>query len=90
MEVQAAAASKRPALTPKALIHQKYGTKACYTIEEVQQSGDSGCPGLVTPQQSQSLYRCCLALPELSVTSDNFTRKKDAEQSAAKMAVEKV
>lgn len=83
-------AVKRPTFTPKALIHQKYGTKACYTTEEVQQSDDSGCPGLVIPQQSQSLYRCCLTLPELTVTSDAFTKKKDAEQSAAKMAIEKL
>lgn len=92
MEVHkpSAAAMKKPTLTPKALIHQKYGTKAVYTIEEVQQSVDCGCPGLVIQKQSRSLYRCRLALPELSVTSDIFARKKDAEQSAANLAVEKV
>lgn len=85
-----AAALRRPAPTPKALIHEKYGTQACYIVEEVQQSVDSICPGLVIAQKSQILYRCCLVLPELSVTSDTFTKKKDAEQSAAKMAVEKL
>lgn len=85
-----AAALRRPSPTPKSLIHDRYGTQACYIVEEVQQSVDSICPGLVIAQKSQILYRCCLVLPELSVTSDTFTRKKDAEQSAAKMAVEKV
>ncbi|ONK61411.1 uncharacterized protein A4U43_C08F29630 [Asparagus officinalis] len=92
MEVQepVTAAERKLTITPKALIHQKYGPKARYTIEEVKQSVDNGCPGLIIPQQSRSLYRCCLSLPELSVTSDTFTKKKDAEQSAAKMAVEKL
>ncbi|WOK94764.1 small RNA 2'-O-methyltransferase isoform X1 [Canna indica] len=81
---------ERPTLTPKALIHHKYGTTASYSIEEVQQHADSGCPGLVIPQQVKVLYRCHLNLPDLSVTSDTFTRKKDAEQSAAKIAIEKL
>ncbi|KAJ6802184.1 small RNA 2'-O-methyltransferase-like [Iris pallida] len=87
---QTTAAAAAAALTPKALIHQKYGTKACYKIEEVQQSVDSTCPGLVTPQQSRCLYRCYLSLPEFTTTSDAFPKKKDAEQSAAKMAIEKL
>lgn len=92
METQEAhpVAVKRPALTPKALIHQKYGTKACYRTEEVPESIDSGCPGLVIPQKVKCLYRCYLDLPELSVTSETFTRKKDAEQAAAKIAIEKL
>ncbi|KAJ0975736.1 hypothetical protein J5N97_017701 [Dioscorea zingiberensis] len=81
---------KRPELSPKALIHQKYGIKACYKIEEVQQSVDNACPGLAIPQQARCVYRCSLDLPDLSVTSDTFTRKKDAEQSAAKIAIEKL
>lgn len=83
-------AVRRPTLTSKALVHQKYGSKACYRIEEVPQSADNGCPGLVIPQQARILYRCYLDLPELSVTSDVFRRKKDAEQSAAKIAIEKL
>lgn len=85
-----AVAVKRPALTPKALIHQKFGNKACYRIEEILQSADNDCLGLVIPQQTNCLYKCYLDLPELSVTSDTFPRKKDAEQSAAKIAIEKV
>lgn len=83
-------ANKRPELTPKALIHQKYGSKACYKIEEVQQYVDNACPGLAIPQQVRYMYRCSLDLPDLSVTSDTFTKKKEAEQSAAKIAIEKV
>ncbi|KAM0950721.1 putative Methyltransferase domain, HEN1, double-stranded RNA binding domain 2 [Dioscorea sansibarensis] len=81
---------KRPELTPKALIHQKYGSKACYKIEEVQQYVDNVCPGLAIPQQVRCMYRCSLDLPDLSVISDTFTRKKEAEQSAAKIAIEKL
>lgn len=81
---------KRVVLTPKALIHQKYGTKAHYSIEEVKQHVDNACPGLVIPQQVKILYRCHLDLPDFSVISDMVTRKKDAEQSAAKIAIEKV
>ncbi|XP_072954719.1 small RNA 2'-O-methyltransferase-like [Typha angustifolia] len=89
-EATPAAGIKKPVLTPKALIHQKYGSRACYRIEEVQHAVGNVCPGLVIQQQVRSLYRCCLDLPDLSVTSDTFTRKKDAEQSAAQIAVEKL
>ncbi|OAY71500.1 Small RNA 2'-O-methyltransferase, partial [Ananas comosus] len=81
---------KKPTFTPKALIHQKYASKASYRIEEVQETLENGCPGLAIGQQSRILYRCFLDLPELSVVSDTFTRKKDAEQSAAQIAVEKL
>lgn len=77
-------------VTPKALIHQKYGAKALYRTEEVKDTVENECPGLVIPQKSKPLYRCCLELPEFSITSGTFTRKKDAEQSAAQMAIEKV
>ncbi|XXG74659.1 hypothetical protein AAC387_Pa07g3324 [Persea americana] len=77
-------------VTPKALIHQKYGAKALYRTEEVKESVENECPGLVIPQKSKPLYRCCLELPEFSITSGTFTRKKDAEQSAAQMAIEKL
>ncbi|XP_010265807.1 PREDICTED: small RNA 2'-O-methyltransferase isoform X2 [Nelumbo nucifera] len=92
MEVRGApaVAARNPTLTPKAIIHQKYGSKACYTTEEVQGSSQNGCPGLVIPQHGPCMFRCTLQLPELSVTSDIFTRKKDAEQSAAKLALEKL
>nr|KYP49629.1 UPF0486 protein C1orf59 isogeny [Cajanus cajan] len=36
------------------------------------------------------LYRCTLQLPELSVISGIFKKKKDAEQSAAEIAIEKL
>lgn len=83
-------AAKKPSITPKALIHQKFGSNACYKVEEVPQPVNSGVPGLVNSQKYINLYRCCLTLPELTVTSDACTKKKDAEQAAAKMAVEKL
>nr|XP_019711114.1 small RNA 2'-O-methyltransferase isoform X2 [Elaeis guineensis] len=85
-----AVAAKRPTPTPKALIYQKFGSKACYRTEEILQSADNDCLGLVIPQQTNSVYRCYLDLPELSVTSDTFSRKKDAEQAAAQIAIEKL
>ncbi|CAL9192459.1 unnamed protein product [Musa hybrid cultivar] len=92
MESQEAPAvsAKRLELTPKALIHHKYGRTACYRIEEVKQHVENDCPGLVIPQQFRSLYRCHLDLPDLSFTSDMFPKKKDAEQAAAKIAIEKL
>ncbi|XP_074570629.1 small RNA 2'-O-methyltransferase isoform X2 [Curcuma longa] len=77
-------------MTPKALIHQKYGSSATYRIEEVKDDVENGCPGLTIPQQAKILYRCHLDLPGLSVTSEPYNRKKDAEQSAARIAVEKL
>lgn len=81
---------KTSALTPKAILHQKYGTRASYKTEEIKESVGNGCPGLVIPQQSRILFRCCLKLPEFSVTSDTFTKKKDAEQAAAQLALEQL
>lgn len=84
-------AAKVSSLTPKAIIHQKYGDKASYKVEEVKVLPESGCPGLAIPQKAvPCLYRCTLHLPETSFVSDTFKRKKDAEQSAADKAVEKV
>ncbi|KAK1309019.1 Small RNA 2'-O-methyltransferase [Acorus calamus] len=80
----------KPVLTPKALLHQKYGRKACYRIEEVHEPVENSCPGLALPQHVRCRYRCYLELPELSIVSDAFTRKKDAEQAAAQMAIEKL
>ncbi|KAK1282639.1 Small RNA 2'-O-methyltransferase [Acorus calamus] len=80
----------KPALTPKALLHKKYGWKACYRIEEVHEPVENSCPGLALPQHVRCRYRCYLELPELSIVSDAFTRKKDAEQAAAQMAIEKL
>ncbi|KAK2981402.1 hypothetical protein RJ640_017990 [Escallonia rubra] len=85
-----AIAVKKTSLTPKAIIHQRFGIKACYKVEEVQDSDPIGCPGLAIPQKGPCLYRCSLQLPEISVLSDTFKRKKDAEQSAAEKAIEKV
>lgn len=83
-------APKKPTLSPKAIIHQKFGTKACYTVEEVNEVRETECPGLNIPQIGPCLYRCTLQLPELTVVSGTFKKKKDAEQSAAEMALEKV
>ncbi|KAL7102584.1 hypothetical protein ACP275_08G128900 [Erythranthe tilingii] len=83
--------TKKPSLTPKAIIHQKFGDKACYKVEEVQDdSNQNGCPGLAILQKGPSLYRCTLELPETTVVSDTCRRKKDAEQSAAEKAIEKL
>lgn len=85
-----ASGPKKLPFTPKAIIHQKFGTKACYKVEEVQEVVQNGCPGLVIPQRGPCLYRCSLQLPEFSVVSEAFRRKKDAEQSAAEKAIQQV
>ncbi|MQM10615.1 hypothetical protein Taro_043510 [Colocasia esculenta] len=79
----------KPPLSAKALLHQKYGDKACYKVEEVLEPVENECPGLVIPQRGRVLYQCHLEIPGCSVTSEKFTKKKDAEQAAAKMALEK-
>ena len=81
---------KKAAVNPKTIIHQRFGDKAHYNIEEIQESVSNGCPGLAVSQKGPCLYRCCLQLPEFFVVSDIFKRKKDAMQSAAEKAVEKV
>ncbi|KAK6154826.1 hypothetical protein DH2020_009074 [Rehmannia glutinosa] len=82
--------TKKSPMTPKAIIHQRFGDKACYKVEEVKDSTPNGCPGLAIPQKGPSLYRCTLHLPDIIVVSDTFKRKKDAEQSAAEKAIEKL
>uniref|UniRef100_A0A0D9WVU7 Small RNA 2'-O-methyltransferase n=1 Tax=Leersia perrieri TaxID=77586 RepID=A0A0D9WVU7_9ORYZ len=80
-----------PTMTPKAVIHQKYGAKACYSVEEAREAVDGGCPGLALPQQTRSVYRCKLEIPGLAVvTPGTFVRKKDAEQAAAQIALDKL
>ncbi|KAI5385729.1 small RNA 2'-O-methyltransferase isoform X2 [Lathyrus oleraceus] len=83
-------APKKSNLTPKAIIHQKFGKTACYTVEAVKEVSQTECPGLCIPQTGPCLYRCTLKLPELMVVSGTFTKKKDAEQSAAEIALEKL
>ncbi|KAK7363261.1 hypothetical protein VNO77_05397 [Canavalia gladiata] len=83
-------APKKPTLTPKAIIHQHFGNKASYMVEEVKEVQQAECPGLSIPQTGPCLYRCALQLPELSVVSGTFKKKKDAEQSAAEIAIEKL
>jgi hypothetical protein len=74
--------------TPKAVVHQRFGAKARYTVEEVREAV-GGCPGLAP--QTRTVYRCALDLPGLSVaTPGTFLRKKDAEQAAAQIALDKV
>lgn len=85
-----AASSKKEVVNPKAIIHQRFGDKARYNIEEIQEFSSNGCPGLAIPQKGPCLYRCCLQLPEFNVVSDIFKRKKDAMQSAAEKALEKL
>ncbi|KAI3681206.1 hypothetical protein L6452_35991 [Arctium lappa] len=81
---------KKLAVNPKTIIHQRFGDKAHYNIEEIQESVSNGCPGLAISQKGPCLYRCRLQLPEFFVMSEIFKRKKDAMQSAAEKAVEKL
>ena len=90
MEAREHVAPKKPILTPKAIIHQNFGSRACYVVEEVKEAPQTECPGLSIPQMGPCLYRCTLQLPELSVISGTFRKKKDAEQSAAEIAIDKV
>ncbi|TQD68954.1 hypothetical protein C1H46_045513 [Malus baccata] len=76
--------------TPKAIIHKKFGSTACYKVEEVHEPPQNGCPQLAIMQKGPCLYRCTLQLPEVTVISGTFKKKKDAEQSAAELALEKV
>ncbi|KAM3366224.1 hypothetical protein ACQJBY_015604 [Aegilops geniculata] len=78
--------------TPKAVIHQRYGAKAVYRVDEVREAVDGVCPGLALPQSTRCVYRCQLDIPGvLSVsTPGTFVRKKDAEQAAAQIAIEKL
>ncbi|CAN7070969.1 unnamed protein product [Brassica oleracea var. botrytis] len=69
----------KQSLSPKEIIHHKFGVKASYRIEQVHVSSQSNC-----------LYRCHLQLPEFSVVSNVFKRKKDAKLSAAELALEKL
>lgn len=84
------ALAKKTIHTPKAIIHQKFGSKACYLVEEVQGVTQNECPGLAIRQKGPCLFRCSLHLPDFSVVSEAFKKKKDAEQSAAGMALQKV
>ncbi|KAI8021171.1 Small RNA 2'-O-methyltransferase [Camellia lanceoleosa] len=59
-------------------------------VDEASESIQNESPGLAIPQKGPCLYRCCLQLPEFSVVSETFKRKKDAEQSAAEMALLKL
>ncbi|KAL9345628.1 hypothetical protein Peur_060481 [Populus x canadensis] len=61
---------KKTIFSPKAIINQKFGSKACYKVEEVQEeSTQNGFPGLAIPQKAP-LFRCQLELPEFTVVSD--------------------
>ncbi|KAF3955072.1 hypothetical protein CMV_019669 [Castanea mollissima] len=45
---------------------------------------------MAIPQKGPCRYRCILQLPEITIESGIFKRKKDAEKSAAEMAIEKL
>ncbi|XP_062093293.1 small RNA 2'-O-methyltransferase [Humulus lupulus] len=83
-------AVRKSALTPKAIIYQKFGNEACFKVEEVQESNQNECPGLAIVQRGPCLYRCSLQLPEISVSSGTFKKKKEAEQSASELALQKL
>ncbi|KAI3910025.1 hypothetical protein MKW92_017392 [Papaver armeniacum] len=89
MVTESVVPKKAPLPTPKAIIHQKFGTKVVYKTEEVKETAKNVCPGLAIPQ-GPCLFRCCLELPGITVISEACKRKKDAEQSAAKKAIEKL
>ncbi|KAL9249208.1 Small RNA 2'-O-methyltransferase-like protein [Drosera capensis] len=78
---------KKQIPTPKAIIHQKFGSKASFTIEEVQENFQNECPGLAIPPKGPCLFRCRLELPGLAVVSATCNRKRDAEQSASEKAL---
>ncbi|KAJ6887410.1 hypothetical protein NC651_027669 [Populus alba x Populus x berolinensis] len=81
---------KKTMFSPKAIINQKFGSKACYKVEKVQEeSTQNGFPGLAIPQKAP-LFRCQLELPEFTVVSDICRKKKDAEQSAADLALKRL
>ncbi|KAH9288303.1 hypothetical protein KI387_032420 [Taxus chinensis] len=72
------------ALHPKSIINKKYGSKAQYITTDVVVGGENA------QQFRQNNFQCCLKIDEISATSDVFIRKKDAEQHAAKLALEKL
>ncbi|XP_010449140.1 PREDICTED: small RNA 2'-O-methyltransferase-like isoform X2 [Camelina sativa] len=72
------AGEEKQTLNPKEIIHDKFGVKASYRIEEVHASSN-GC-----------LYRCHLQLPDFTVVSNVFKKEMDSEQSAAELALEKL
>ncbi|XP_057830306.2 small RNA 2'-O-methyltransferase [Cryptomeria japonica] len=76
--------------TPKATIFNKYGQKACYKTEIVPAEPAEDTPRLLVSQTRQNKYICRLELPDFSVTSGPFIKKKDAEQDAAKLALDKL
>lgn len=80
-------AAKKATMTAKAIIHQRFGDKACYRVEEVHEAAQNGCPGLAIPRKGPCLYRCRLELPDISVVSETFKKKKDSEQAAAQKAL---
>ena len=61
------------------IIHQRFGVKASYIIEQVHVSSQNTC-----------LYWCHLQLPDFSVVSNVFKKKQDSEQSTTELALEKV
>ena len=70
---------EKQTLTPKKTIHQRFGVKASYMIEQVHVSSQNTC-----------LYWCHLQLPEFSVVSNVFKKKQDSEQSTPELALKKV
>ncbi|KAL9673177.1 hypothetical protein QQ045_029431 [Rhodiola kirilowii] len=81
---------KKATPTPKAIIHQRFGASARYVVEEVREPLQTDCPGLADPLKGPFSYCCTLQLPELSVKSGLFKKKRDAEQSAAEIALVKL
>ncbi|KAK4796414.1 hypothetical protein SAY86_028740 [Trapa natans] len=100
MEVEGVAGGRKNTGTPKAIINSKFGSNASYVVEEVVQHVQDVCtevsvpglsvPGLSIPKKVHIMYRCRLELPEFSVVSGTFRKKKDAEQDAAQQAVDKL
>ena len=76
--------------SPRRIFSTLFGNEACFKVEEVQESNQNECPGLAIVQRGPCLYRCSLQLPEISVSSGTFKKKKEAEQSASELALQKV
>ncbi|KAI3936646.1 hypothetical protein MKW92_047154, partial [Papaver armeniacum] len=77
-----------PPPTPIKLLY-KFGVKAVYKTKDVKEVAQNVCPWLTIPQQGPCLFHCCLQLPGMTVTSEVCKRKKNAEQSAARIAIVK-
>lgn len=69
--------------TPKTIINNKYGARAVFTIESVQDEPAADAPKLLVPQPRQTKFCCRLELPEFSVTSAVFHQEEGCRESSS-------